>query len=79
MAGYIQYERIYYKDGKAEATANKGAIIEKEFTLGLYPSIKYADGVKPYYKVAFLDRDSVDNPDSHIRYHSRLLKQRDVC
>lgn len=62
--GYIQYERIYYKDGKAEATANKGAIIEKEFTLGLYPSIKYADGVKPYYKVAFLDRDSVDNPDS---------------
>ena len=62
--GYIQYERIYYKDGKADAVANKGAIIEKEFTLGLYPGIKYADGVKPYYKIAFLDRDSVDNPDS---------------
>ena len=25
---------MLYKDGKAEATANKGAIIEKEFTLG---------------------------------------------
>ena len=62
--GYIQYEKIYYKGAKADPLSNKGAIVEKEFTLGLYPNIMYSDGVKPYYRVAFLDRDSVDNPDS---------------
>lgn len=62
--GYIQYEKIYYKDAKADPISNKGAIIEREFTLGLYPGIKYTNGIKPYYRVAFLDRDSADNPDS---------------
>lgn len=62
--GYIQYEKIYYKDAKADPTANKGAIVEKEFTLGLYPGIKYNTNVRPYYRVALLDRDSVDNPDT---------------
>lgn len=62
--GYIQYEKIYYKGVKADPLSNRGAIVEKDFTIGLYPNIKYSDGVKPYYRVAFLDRDSVDNPDS---------------
>ena len=63
--GCIKYEKIYYKDGKADAAANRGVIIEKEFTLGLYPNIKYTNSkVKPYHRVALLDRDSADNADS---------------
>jgi len=62
--GYIQYEKIYYKDGKVDRAANKGVIVVREFTIGLYPAIKYTDGVKPYYRVSLLDRDSVSGQDS---------------
>ena len=61
---YIQYERIYYKEGKADAIHNKGGIVEKEFTIGLYPGIKYPTGIKPYYRVSLLDYDSVSGPDN---------------
>lgn len=64
--GYIQYEKIYYdnKDGKADPENNKGVIVEREFTVGLYPSIKYTDGIKPYYRISLLDRDSVFGSDN---------------
>lgn len=61
--GYIQYERIYYKNGKAEG--NKGVIIEKDFTLGLYPNIKYANNIKPYYRITLLDVDSISNDENN--------------
>ena len=64
---YIQYERIYYKGTKADIKENKGAIIEREFTIGQFPSLKYPAGIQPYYRVAILDRDSVageNNPYS---------------
>lgn len=62
--GYIQYERIYYNDATPDPVNNKGAIIEKDFTIGLYPGIKYPENVKPYYRVSLLDRDSVIGPDN---------------
>lgn len=61
---YIQYERIYYKGGKSDSINNKGCIIEKEFTVGLFPCIKYTEGVKPYYRISLLDRDSVSGPEN---------------
>lgn len=63
-ARYIKYEKIYYQDAEPNAIANKGAIEEQRFTLGLYPNIKYPDGIDPYFRVAFLDRNSVDNPNT---------------
>lgn len=63
--GYVKYERIYYKGGKVDITQNKGAIVEdREFTLGLYPAIKYPGGIEPYYRIAFLDVDSVQSDDN---------------
>lgn len=62
--GYIQYEKIYNKDAKPDSANNKGAIIEREFTIGLYPGIKYAENIKPYYRVSLLDRDSVFGADN---------------
>lgn len=67
--GYIQYEKIYNKDAKPDPINNKGAIIEREFTIGLYPGIKYAENIKPYYRIAILDRDSVSD-----RNNSYLLR-----
>lgn len=58
--GYIQYEKMYNKDIQPDPINNKGAIIEREFTLGLYPGIKYSSG----YRVSLLDRDSVFGPDN---------------
>lgn len=62
--GYIQYEKIYCKGVKPDSANNKGCIIEKEFTIGLYPNIKYTDAIKPYYRVSLLDRDSVFGSDN---------------
>lgn len=62
--GYIQYEKIYYKDVKADAVNNKGSIVEKEFTIGLYPGVKYPNSIQPYYRVSLLDYDSVSGPDN---------------
>lgn len=74
---YIQYDRIYYKGSKADVNANKGAIIEdKEFTVGQFPALKYPAGIKAYYRVALLDRDSVageNNPYS-LSFYNRENK-----
>lgn len=63
--GYIQYERIYYKDGRADVNANKGSIVDCRFTLGLYPSIKYTENTKPIYRIALLDRGTVSMDSSN--------------
>lgn len=57
--GFIKYERIYYKTDKPDVDNNKGAIVERDFTVGLFPAIKYAEDVTPYYRVSVLDRDTV--------------------
>lgn len=62
--GYIQYEKIYYKDVKADAVNNKGSIVEKRLTVGLYPGIKYTENIKPYYRVSLLDRNSISGADN---------------
>ena len=61
---YVQYEKKYYKNEKADAIHNKGTIVEREFTLGLYPGIKYSSDVEPCYRMALLDRDSVAGADN---------------
>ena len=63
--GHIKYERIYYKAGSADAVNNKGVIVNREFTLGQFPTIKYADDVKPYYRVSVLDRDTVSTGENN--------------
>lgn len=63
--GFISYERIYFKADNADPANNKGVIVEREFTLGLFPAIKYADGVTPYYRVAVLDRDTVQTGEDN--------------
>lgn len=58
--GYIQYQRLYYKGDRYDRNANKGVIIDgREFTLGLFPPIKYSEDIEPFYRVTVLDRDSV--------------------
>ena len=65
--GFIKYERIYYsKTEKADATRNKGIIIEREFTLAVFPVIEYSGEITPYYRVSVLDRDTVQTgEDNH--------------
>lgn len=74
--GYIQYERIYFKDGQADVKTNKGKIIGKEFTIGLYPSIK-SYNITPCYRISFLDRDSVSGPDNRyvVKFYDNLNQQ----
>lgn len=66
-AGHIQYERIYYKGANPDVKNNKGAIVTREFTVCQFPAMRYAEGVKPYYRVGVLDRDTVSS-DENNRY-----------
>jgi len=69
--GYIEYQRFYYKEGNG-LKEQDGKVIEREFSLGLFPAIKYPASVEPLYRVSLLDRDSArggrDNPYS-LRFY----------
>lgn len=60
---YIAYERTYYPPANDHEIAqpdepnNKGAIIENQFTLILYPFIKLQDDKSNNYRIALVDRD----------------------
>ena len=54
---YITFERIYYKDGISEEGKNKGAINVHQFGVTIFPFIKHADDIKPFYNIQLIDRD----------------------
>lgn len=60
---YIQYERLY-TEGVGNKVNNGGSVVGCNFTIGLFPGIKYPDKVTPYYRVTLLDRNSVSNLDN---------------
>lgn len=62
--GYVQYERRYYEGKEPDLNGNKGGILSREVTLGIYPGLRYPENIPPYYSVALLDRDSVSNRDT---------------
>ena len=73
--GHVKYERIYYKADRSDVANNKGVIISREFTLCQFPTIKYAEDVKPYYRVSVIDRDSVQTGKDNsykLAFYDRL-------
>jgi hypothetical protein len=61
MYKYISYERTYYpgqNNGIAEPNIaeNKGAVLENQFNLLLYPFIKVSD-IDNHYRIGIIDRD----------------------
>ena len=63
--GFIKYERIYYKADRPDICNNKGVIVTRKFTLAVLPLIKYAEGIKPYYRVSVLDRETIQNNENN--------------
>lgn len=66
----IEFERIYYLGGTAEPDNNKGAMIENQFGLTIFPFVRMPDAVKNPYRVMLVDRDVYD----HTRYLDYKLK-----
>lgn len=64
---YVQYKRLYIDAPNAvpDRNANKGVVIEREFTLGILPPINYTGDIKPKYRVSVLDKDSVSGEDNN--------------
>jgi len=60
---YITFERIYYPSTSESQLAtpdlerNKGAIIENQFGLSLYPFLKLREDTNNFYRVCLMDRD----------------------
>lgn len=72
---YITYERIYYPPTneyqitEPEISRNRGAIIENQFGLTVYPFLKLAEDNQNHYRVAFMDRDTLE----HTKHNKYIL------
>lgn len=73
---YITYERMYYPPAndyqiaEPDIARNRGAVIENQFGLTLYPSLKLADDNQNHYRIALMDRDIQE----HTRHNKYALK-----
>ncbi len=60
---YITYERTYYPSAneysiaEPDLTRNRGAVIEHQFGLSVYPFLKLEKEYNSHYRVALIDRD----------------------
>lgn len=76
---YITYERMYYPPtndyqiAEPELSRNRGAIIENQFGLTLYPFLKLADDNENHYRIAFMDRDILEHT-KHNKYTLQFFK-----
>jgi hypothetical protein len=52
----IIYERIYYHDARPDISKNKGAVLDNQFNLLLYPFFKIT-GIDNHYRIGVIDRD----------------------
>jgi len=79
---YITYERMYYPPtseyqiSEPELSRNRGAVIENQFGLTLYPFLKLAQDNLNHYRVAFMDRD-IQEHTKHNKYSLQFYKNTD--
>lgn len=79
---YITYERMYYPPtseyqiAEPELSRNRGAVIENQFGLTLYPFLKLAQDNQNHYRVAFMDRD-IQEHTKHNKYALQFYKNAD--
>lgn len=74
---YITFDRTYHNDGFADPSKNKGAVNEHQFGITLFPFIKYAENIAPFYKVQLIDRDVLGefaDADYGLKFYSNNSK-----
>lgn len=70
---YITYQRTYYPPAEEyqlkepEIERNRGAVVEHQFGLAVYPFLKVENETNNHYRVALIDRD-IQAHTSHIKY-----------
>lgn len=61
---YIEYERIYYpselesRPSSPDETNNKGAIIELDFSLSLFPTFKLSNVLDNFFRICLVEADN---------------------
>lgn len=79
---YVTYERTYYPPMKEyqipepDLTRNKGAIIENQFGLTLFPFLKLLEDTQNFYRIAFMDRDILDH-NKNNKYSLYFFKNKE--
>lgn len=79
---YISYSRIYrpstneYQILEPKIAENKGAIIENQFGLTLFPFIKFEENGKSNYRIALTDYDNKSHT-KHNEYKLQFFKNED--
>lgn len=81
---YISFERTYYQSpenqlGKPDETKNKGAIVEHQFGITLFPFIKTNDpNIEAHYRVQLVDRDVagvLKNTNYDLKFFSNVQQE----
>ncbi|KOS04805.1 hypothetical protein AM493_01160 [Flavobacterium akiainvivens] len=79
---YITYERMYYPPAneyqiaEPELPRNRGAVIENQFGLTVYPFLKLAADSNNHYRIALFDRD-IQEHNKHNSYSLQFFKNQD--
>jgi len=80
---YITFEQIYYPGSEFEMTQpephnNKGIIIENQFSITIFPFLKFNNTeIKPFYRVQLVNRDVSDifkNNDYKLFFYDGLAQ-----
>lgn len=53
---YIEYERFYVPDKPVDLNDDSACIVEKQFGMGVFPLVRFADGVIPSYRIAMFSK-----------------------
>jgi hypothetical protein len=63
----IEYTRNYIEHGEIRPNENKGALIEKNFAIGLFSNVKFEDEKQAYYR-AYIISEFEENDDYNLSF-----------
>jgi hypothetical protein len=71
-AGEVEYKRIYTLDVKADEENNRGAIViaPEDFTVGIFPPIKFRATSDAHYRIALLSDFTLNKESSCVCHNS---------
>ena len=64
---FIEYSRNYIENGDIRPTQNKGALIERNFAVGLFSTIQYEDEKQAYYR-AYIMSEFEEKDDYRLSF-----------
>jgi hypothetical protein len=72
----IEYSRIYFDGVPSDLSKNDGALLEKNFGLGIMPLIRFPENVQKHYRIAMFDKGKNDAELSFVSNKDTALESK---